>query len=273
MSNRALLAQCEMISLESDSGTNAVVRAVKRLPDYFECAKSAMSKSVLTPIQQLFQSSDNDWYKKKLSTLSYIELQTIEVACPMGFKGDYVKYTKDLLTAVEMAGAVLSKNLIPYSEWLEGKLGDPSTLASLTTAKVQGLETLKVEDQIKHLQTFFVPDGRENATTQYQHLVRRNADWMEISERMRKIETIMSESYHKAMMEGTQRLTNNLDQLLHRIETDPTAYKLSNATVKTLAEITFESARAVEFYALIRFKVRELETAMTDMREKLDHLK
>lgn len=271
MSSRFLLAQCEMISLESESGAAASASAVQRLPSYFQAVKSYLSKSVISPIENHFTSNDGAVFEKELKAHSYLELQDILIACPQGFKSDYITYTKALLEAAEMAGSVLAKNIEPYNRWLEIKLGSPETLNSLVTGKVEHFETLKTEAEIKTLQSYFVSNGKEYAETPYHNLVRRNNDWTEIHQRMVKIEAIFSPEHHKAVMEGTQRLSNNLDKLLTRIT--ESNLKVSATAIKTLAERSLQCAQAVEFYALVRYKVQELESAMQDMHAKLKAVK
>lgn len=272
MSHSALLAKCEMISLESESGAAASAFAVKRLPDYFNAVKNFMAKSVTTPFERHFSGSNNrfDWTRGALRHFSYIELQDTLVACPLGFKGDYVNYTKALLEASELASQVFGKCLVPYNAWLEAKLGDPSTFNSLITAKVEGYQKLEVEKQIDHLHKFFVDNGREFGETAYKNLVRRNNDWAEIADRMRKIEAIFTDEQHKYVMDTTSRLTKNLDTLLHRLETESHNYKLSSPAIKTLAERSYECARAVEYYALVRGKVVEMESALKDLSVHLN---
>ncbi len=272
MSHSALLAKCEMISLESESGAAASAFAVKRLPDYFNAVKNFMAKSVTTPFERHFSGTNDrfDWTRGALRRFSYIELQDMLVACPLGFKGDYVNYTKALLDASELASQVFGKCLVPYNAWLEAKLGDPSTFNSLITAKVEGYQKLEVEKEIDHLQKFFIDSGREFGETAYKNLVRRNNDWAEITDRMRKIEAIFTDEQHKYVMDTTSRLTKNLDTLLHRLETESHNYKLSSPAIKTLAERSYECARAVEYYALVRGKVVEMETALKDLQEKVN---
>jgi hypothetical protein len=268
----SLLSQCEMISLESESGLASAAQAAKRLPHYFDSVKSYMAKSVLDPILDLFTTTDADWYSKGLNKQAYIDLQDVEVACPMGFTGDYVKYLKVLTEAAEAASLVLNRNVAPFNEWLEAKLGDPLTLSAVMGARVQGYTDLNCSDHWHRVNAFFTKQSREFATTKYKNLVRRNADWIDIVKGVKFLETNLNDVYHKSVMEHTNRLAQNLDTLLHRIEQDPVTYQLSGAVVKTLAERSYECAKAVEFYALIRFKMRELESALHDTKAKIQSI-
>lgn len=266
----SLRSQYEMISLESESGLASAAQAAKRLPHYFDNVKAYMAKSILDPVLSLFDSSTESWFTRGLNKRSYIDLQDLEVACPLGFTGDLLSYSKDLLESARAASEVLNKNISPFNEWLEQKLGDPETLNSSVGSKVTDYVDLKVENHWQKLHHHFTKDSRELATTKYKHLVRRNADWTEIVKNLSAVDHLLNKEYHQRVMSHTNRLTENLDQLLSRIEHEPDKYKLSGQVIKTLAERSYDTAKSVEYYALVRFKRRELETAMLDIKNKIE---
>lgn len=267
-----LRSQCEMISLESDSGLASAAQAAKRLPHYFDTVKNYLSKSVFEPVLNLFDTNDSSWFTRGLNKRSYIELQDVEVACPMGFTGDLVSYSRDLLHAAKLSSEILPKNVLPFNDWIETRLSDPATLNAATSAKVPNYIDLKVESAWEKVNHYFSKAPKEMSTTRYKNIIKRNADWVEIVKNVAELDAILNKTLHTAVIANTNRLTGNLDNLLHRIEQDPATYKLTGQVIKTLAERSYDCAKSVEFYALIRFKRRELEVAMTDIKAKIESI-
>lgn len=271
-----LRRQRDIISLEAVSGEGALGTAASRLPSFFTSAKSFFSKHLGEPITDFFAKKDLTFFARKIQKTPYADLRPIQVSVPAGLKVDYLTYITTLLNSTTAIRSLKFDILVPYAAWLSNKLGNPSSLASNSnTLNIQGYKPHDIEELEKLINDCFVaPQAVQTATMAYGTALKRNTDWTLIAEQMALLEQEFDEKGHKEIVKFVDHTSELLHKLIARIEEDKKKeeYKLSPTTMKAMSETTYAIACEIEFYGLLRHRVKELNVSLKAAAAKVTDL-
>lgn len=265
----------DVITLESNSGAVALESAINRLPDFFGTVKLAFNKylGAMPSITALFSSRTVKDIAQKVSNKQYTALRSLEVYTPPGLKTDYLSYAEVLEASVKKMLTLKQEILQPFASWLGAKLGNPASLASITTnLNITGYSSHNTEKLSKDLTACFHNSGRLEVLSTYGAVIKRNGDWATIGKISEALNTAFSDVHHKEIVALVNQCTNMMDQLMLRMEEEPQTYKMSPAAIQALAAVSYDIGRELEFYGLLRHRINEFNKAVTDTAGKLDQV-
>ena len=262
--------QRDVITLESSSGAVALEHAVGRLPDFFSNIRTAFNTYLAEPAVRLLTPSNAYSMKLFSDNKSYVDLRKMEAYVPPGLSVDYLTYTEVLKDGAKQMQTIRQDVLTPFSAWLASKLGNPSSLAALTVnLKIDGVHLHSVEKLEKRIQSCFNPNVKQESLTTYGAVVRRNADWVLLQKDMEHLNSAFSPDQHREIVELVNRCTSQIDTLMRRMEEEPDVYKISPPAVAALANMCYQIARELEFYGMLRNRIKELSHAIDTTSQKL----
>lgn len=262
--------QRDVITLESSSGAVALEHAVGRLPDFFLNVRATFSKYLSQPATMLFQKRDITTVAERTKNKAYTELRGQEAFVPPGLKVDYLSYAQTLSEGAKQMRLIRQEVLLPFASWLGTKLGNPSSLSTLTiNLDVSGLHLHSVEKLEKKIQSCFNLQGRQEAMTTYGQVIKRNADWLPLAKEVDYLTTSFNETQNAEIIELVNRCTNQIDTLMQRMQEDPQQYKISPPAVAALVNLCYEIACELEFYGLLRNRISELCHAINTTAQKI----
>lgn len=250
---------CDVISLEAVAGGNAVDTAVNKLPSLFDQASEFLTKTVLQTLGDFFGVKNIGWLSLNASRANYSELRGIPVTVPQGFKGSLVDYGNTLIKAVEEMDDLEADVLSPFASWLSQRVSDPESLKSLTNGvKIPGLHEPKIEGIQKQLDRYF-PDKADSETAVYGEVIKRQADWTDLNNQVKKLNTIYANGKFEKIQKRLPELSHLLNVLAERMREDKgtEVYQFSSVNVEKLSKVVYEIARHVEFYGVLRSRVDE----------------
>ena len=258
-----------VISLEARAGLTAI--ATGRLPDFFASVKGTFNTYLAQPLKNMFSARGLSWFAREIAKASYPAMRGTEVYIPAGLKTDYLTYGKVLETATESMASLKHDVLQPFQKWLAQKLGNPSSLNSLTAdAKIENYKSHATPKLEKSIQDCFNLHGKQEVVTAYENAVKRNADWAAISAVADKLNAAFSDAAHKEIVDQVNEITGMMDTLMRRIKEDPDTYKLSATSLTLLSNVSLALAQEIEFYGLLRHRMGEYSKAVVDTMEKLE---
>lgn len=262
--------QRDLIAMESFSGPTALANAVRQMPEFLQNARSYIQQFLSAPATATFDKRGLEEATRRLAPSSYSALRPLPYPIPPGLRVGYLEYA-DALYASGVAIHDIQKTAIdPFTSWLRKKLGDPKSLLSNTTAfSFDETQPRAVERALKNMDNMFNKNGIVESSAEYGRVVRRNEDWHAVGKMVQSTVELFSEAQQKALVRSVDDLNATLQKLFDRIEQDPDEYKVSGGTIKAIATTTYEIARLVEQYALIRGKLHELVKAIEECRVKL----
>lgn len=269
---QSLKHQQEMISLEAMSGENALSKALMRLPGFFKDAREYITSHIGNPLAHIFAKKDLQWTALKINDTSYTQIKDESVPVPPGLKTDYLSYSTTLLQSSIGANEILTRTVLEFERWISKKLGNPSTLASLSQSLPSHLTmdfetTEKLYTKIS--QHFVASNQIQHASVKYEQAFRRNADWIHLLENVDKINKYFTTENHDALKRHVSNIVDMVEKLTQRIEEDSKQYAMSSIGLKRLSETIYHIAREVEIYGILKFKVEELFTALDYLRADL----
>lgn len=249
---------CDVISMEAVAGGNATDKAAARLPAFLDKAVEFLTHTVFSPIGSLFKTKDLSWLASNVAGRSYSEMRGLAVVAPQGFKGSLAEYSSALVKAVEEFQDLEKDVLSPYGSWLGQRVADPASLKALTNSlKIPGLQAPKLEATQKQLDHYF-PSKVDSKEPIYGEVIRRQADWVELYNNIKKLNTLYANGKFEAVQKKVPELSQLLEVLSQRMGEFQGEYQLSSINTERLAKVTFEIAEQIEFYGVIRHRVEEL---------------
>lgn len=259
------------ISMEAASGLEAADKAAERIPTFLESAAEYLNRNVFQPLSNAFATKDLNWVANELQRKNYSEMRAIKISAPENFKGSLLDYGTALLAASEDMDALHDKVLVPLDSWVNGRLGDPNSLKSLTnTLKVPGLHDMPIDALNKRLDRFF-PDKADTRVPIYGEVIARQSDWKGIADTVRKINTVYANGNYEKVCKKQAELTYSLRLLAKRIGEAPEEYKLSSVTTEQLSKVVIGVAEQIEFYGVLRSRVDQYLRSISDNQVLMAH--
>jgi hypothetical protein len=248
----------DAISMEA-TAPDTVQQAAARLPVLLDKASEYLSKALTQLLGDFAGIKNISWMALNAQRRPYSELRSLRIVAPEGFQGTFVEYGEFLIKTVETMEDLAQDVLEPFASWISQRIDDPDTLKSLTnTLKIPGLRTPKVESLQKSLDAFF-PDGYAPNSYVYGQLFKRQSDWLEINDYVKKLNTLYANGKYEKVQKQLPDLTQLLTVLGARIseKKDVETFQVSSITLEQLSKVTFEIAELVEFFGVLRHRVDE----------------
>lgn len=257
-----------VISLESQSDAT-VASAAERIPGFLDKITEFFTQNVAQPIGTLFSRKDVVWMADNASRRPFNEMRGYRVYVPVGFKGSLADYGQLLLEAAGKMDRILDEVLVPYGRWVAEKVSNPKSLSNLTnTLQIPGLKDLDIRPLEVRLDAFF-PDRNRHTTAIYGEVFARQQDWERCSSALRKLEDLYKNGRYDRTRAKVRELSELLEKLAVVIRENRIEYQVSSVTIKQLSDITFEIAKMVEFYGILRHRVDEYARSMQDTVDEL----
>jgi len=259
---------CDVLSLEAFAGLNALKSAIDRLPNLFSKAgrffKSKFNLFSKQP-KALFSAHGLENAYKKADQKSYANLQHIVVHAPEGLQVSLLKYTRLLKKQADTASKLLPDVINPYNNWLGQVVENPSILAQNTSRlNIEGFQNINFEPIEKEIQACFVTHGQRTNRVHYSKAFERNQDLLELSKELDEMSNLFSSKMHQEILDKNLRMSELLNGLIEVVETNKGGLKVSSTTIKALADTTYHTARLMEQYGLLRFRLLELDHSVKE---------
>lgn len=271
----SIKTQYEMIALESATAVMAPAGTIARLPDFFAAAKKTIFSFFKTDSK--YVAFDGRAYRNQLDQLTHTDynvLRGLEFPVPPGLRVPFITYSTALYTASTHTAEIQTKLLDPFASWLRARLGAPITLASLSTPMVLDKKLLSsLDDDIVAIGEMFQSNGVIQAKRPYEQIVRANSEWRLVMEQIGQANALFTDKGRALMIRSAEEITDLLDRLIDRHQSDSETYKMSGANLKSLASATYAVASSIEKYALIRTRLLELTVATEDCMAQLKKLR
>lgn len=268
MTIESIARQRRMISLESNTLSNALSAATDRLPAYIDDVKSFLS--TLLNLEPAI--APRDLGKQEtialLKKIPYTTLQSNMVYVPPGLSVPYLELAKALADSVSVATAVYDDVLAPFSKWISAMLSNPEKLSSITAANISGLKLHNLEHSVKELAACF--NAPQNQTEiSFGKAFKRVSDVDTAADILNKVVIKANHRDYSDIREAVGFITKQIDMLIRRIGEDPETYKLSGSVTAALADITHTMAIHCEFYSGFQYQLLSTVKAFKDTEVKL----
>lgn len=244
------------ISMEALS-SEAADQVAAKIPSFLDKASEFLSQTVLQKIGDWFGGKDLGWMSVNATRRPYSEIRGIQLDAPQGFKGSLVEYGNVLVKAVEATEDLEKDVLLPYGTWVAQRIEDPTSLRSVTgTLRIPGLQHPKVESLQKSLDSFF-PDKTTTDGYIYGDLIRRQGDWTDLSNIIKKLNTLYANGKFEKVQKKVPELADMVGLLAQRLNEGEGDIQFSPITVEQLSKVTIQVAEEVEFAGILRHRVDE----------------
>lgn len=265
-----LEAQSNVLSLEAMHNELGLESALSQLPQFISKIRGFFADRLGNPLQFNFLGDRRTKFLKSVEKTTYLDFKNVTLYVPQGLTCQYLEHAKVLDDAVSTCLTMEADVLDPLIKWLGERIGNPSSLASVTSAlKIDGFSGKDFEKQEKNYHACFVAHGKKESEVPYQKAIARQNDWAKVLAGLESMELRMSIDLHNRLIEKMKRLDDLLETLVRRMKESPNAYRLSPRATSDLAQTVFSAARRLEFYALTKFRLEEYSVAVKDSIEKL----
>ncbi len=253
----------ELVSVEAFAGTEGLRSATRRLPQIFAGAKAFYARFTGNLAAFMFKTGDIRDTASALEKHNYLDIRSIAVTVPEGLAVDLLSYTQTLLNSTTVAQSLIKDVLAPFEHYLATLLGDPSQLSSLTARmQVPSMRLHQLEPSEKKIIGCFVTSGRREAIVTFGKAFHRIADVRALSAELERLEGAFNREDQKRIIELTRRITDMLGEICTLIEGQGTDARTSPAAVKALSDMSFQVARELEHYGLVRYRLTELSNSV-----------
>lgn len=264
-----LQTESGIVAIEAFAGTESLGKAVARLPAIFGSAKAFYAKYLGNLGAFYFKTKELRDISSKLEQVSYVDIRNIDVLVPEGMVVDLPQYVQTLNQAGATAQKLESDVLKPFETWLAQMLGDPENLRNLTqNLKIPAMRLHDTKAAEKQIQACFAHTGRREGLVKYSQAFRRNSDVGVVAEELEQLEANFGMDGQKRIVQYTDRITMMMGELITLINGNPE--KASPAAVRNLSDITFQVARELEHYGLLRYRITELSNSMGETMKSIN---
>ena len=259
------------LSLEAHCGEASLENALDQLPDFIGQIRSFFTDKIGSPLKINFVGINRFWFNKSIMKTTYTDFKNVTVFVPQGLDTTYLDYQSVLTDAVAASVKLEEAVLDPLIKWLGERLGNPMSLSSSVSAlRIPGFAALKIEAIEERIHESFIKTGQKQSEVPYPQAIRRQGDWDTMVKGIESMEMLMTEDYHKRLLEKMRRLDDLLATLVRRVKESPETYKFSSQALADLATTTYTAARHLEFYGLTKYRLEEYSTAVRDSIAKLE---
>jgi len=268
-SMEALQTQRDIIAVESFAGADSLRAAVARLPALFGSAQTFYAKFMGNPGTFYFKTKDLRDTADKLTHINYADIRNIDVLVPEGLATDLLAYVRVLNQSGDLADKLESEVLAPFETWLGTMLGAPENLRNLSqNLQIPGFRLHDTKAVEKKIQDSFTHSGRRESLVKYGKAFHRNQDIYDLVKELEKLERAFGLDGQKRIVKLTERITMMMGELVTMVHGNPDI--ASPAAVKNLSDITFQLARELEHYGLLRYRITELSNSITETQKAIN---
>lgn len=231
-----------------------------KLPEYFNKVTGFVGG--LLPDSDLQLDLLNDRKHYELSKKGdYMTLRRYPVMVPKGLAVSYLKHLKTLSKAQDAVDGLITETLQPFEKHLATLLSNPDTLMSQRESKIiDKVVTHDIDALRDTIAKDFSRDGAEKR--KYGDLIGRQGDWPQVAGEFNDLVERLARVPRKEVLALVELITEHLDKLLQRMETDPETYQATGISISELAKVSFVMAQEVEFYATHSFMLEQLQVSI-----------
>jgi hypothetical protein len=232
----------------------------QKLPAYFSKVTEFVSNSLSDVDVELDLLNESKHYQLSKKS-NYMLLRRTPVMVPKGLATTYLKHLSTLNKAQDAVDGLIQETLEPFEKHLAVLLTDPSTLQSQRESKiVDKVVTHDIESIRDLIAKDFSRDGAERRP--YGDLITRQAEWPKIASEYNDLVERLARVPRKTVLDLVKTISEHLDKLLQRMESDPETYAASGVSISELAKVSFVMAQEVEFYATHTFMIEQLQASI-----------
>lgn len=264
----ALQTQRDIIAVEAFAGSDSLKQSISRMVSLFGSAKTFYARFLGNTGAFYFKTKELRDTADKLTHVNYADIRNIDVLVPEGLDTDLLSYVRVLNQSGDLAEKLESEVLGPFEKWLATMLGAPENLRNLTqNLQIPDFRLHDTKVVEKKIQDCFIHSGRREGLVKYGKAFHRNQDLFELVKELEKLEKAFGLDGQKRIVQLTERITMMMGELVTMINGNPNL--VSSASVKNLSDITFQLARELEHYGLLRYRITELSNAVTETHKSI----
>lgn len=264
----ALEALASVAALEAFSLRAVANRAADIIPSLAHALTEALAvhkgdKYDLKPL-----SINHIVLKKALASASYLQVTSLNVFIPQGFKGNFSDYTTTLLLAVKFTNGIEAR-MTKFNQLVSALISDKSTRLS-TSDLSTATNSMESEREIvrKALGEFVSPNGSRHNRASLGDVYR---SLTEITDVNSKIVDLLEKANELTLLQ-VKKLADDASELLTVLGEEAakgTIGELSNESYRSLASATLTMARDVELHSVLMFSVYQAKKAAEDTAAEL----
>lgn len=206
-------------------------------------------------------ASEQSYMLREIPKHTYVDLMDLTAYKPQGLEVDLVEYVDNLEVAVSHATETFHK-LLPEFTLMLSRLISQEDYQMNSASMVKQYKDLDKQREImnKDIGGCF-KKGSTEAQTTYGKLVKRNADWKEIFERVEKMTIAMNGVDRKVLNKKVEETVELLSVLANKIERGELA-KISPQLVEGISEGAYQLGSELEFFSVTYYRLMELTGTM-----------
>lgn len=262
-----LLGSDRLKDLLTDVYTDSVVCKLTERVAYLFSNKRDIVPFTMT---QGFSSKTKNWINQN----DYLNLAEISVYAPVGLKCSLIEYIEALEKTLSHMVGIETELLDPILASLGTYLNSPQQLKS-SSFKVKGkLLNIKVDDVSAPVAKLFDPREKSD-TIPYKQAFRRNGDLEVVSERLMALQDNINRVNTKSVEEKVSEIFKQVKYIVDTIKSDEFEEEfgeVSKNTTRQMADVVYQAATWVEYFAVFQHQLLTLSTAMADTDKKIQRL-
>lgn len=260
----------QQIAMESGVLSNMVNSIKNIFPDLISTLRNSFSHTENLPAIEIRLTNDQKFLIKEINQFNYIDIAELSTQVPEGFVGNYIDYTKELITIIDDISDVNGKVLQPYSVYLSTFLTNKDAKYN-TKDQTRLYNSMKVarEHHVKSLGHYF-KDSSNVSKVKIGQVIKRNSDFQLVYNQTGVIAKKIYSINLKTLNENVKRCLDMLDMIIEKIEKNEIEH-VSPEVTQNLAFGAYEVAREIEFFSVIYFKVLALTTSVDATTVKVNN--
>lgn len=269
-----------LVSLEAATGgvhNRAEGQMILNLQNFLDTGKSVVfTMGKVIKGFSLLGFSTNNKALAFVKSKNFTEIRTLPIHIPMGLDVAFLQYVSVIDKMITLSENVLSDVIKPSVAFIGEYLSDPEKLNSVN-GNTSFREIKFREKQIEEVKAELnrcIKDSKTEAMGRYGDYFERNDDYIKVQMHAGAFDKRMERTDKpEDVFEEVSTLIQRIELLQLRIEQDPETYKLAKGVAGYIADVVFNMAKEVEFYAACQTIIKSFMTTVNDNNDLLAKLR
>lgn len=235
---------------------------------------TSISKGALTPLASFNPfSSDARLLKGFVDSNDYLDIATINIVVPPGFKGDLLTYTQLLKRMFDIVAKLDEDVLAPVQDAVTQTIGSNKEMGVATIDRYRHkvlFHTNEITEFKTNLQSHFVV-GDTNETIRFSKAFTRLRDYVMFNEELDKMGRVLKDSSTAKIAKRVQEISETANLLNMRLKQGKLEH-LRDAQAEFVTSLLIQAATEVEFYAALVTMIQQLFSVRENINSHLNRI-
>lgn len=202
---------------------------------------------------------------------NYVQLSSMELPAPTGFKGPWTDYLAAIADGVALMESFRKDVLVPTKFYFSQLLGAPELLSSIAPQQAESEIKDRTESRnavMGRVALTFEPNSNSENTT-FGHGFPRLSDWTHCAGLVETLNYRLGTCAPESMLKDVEETVKIMELLALRMKQDSDRYAVSGPRAKALSQLSLNLGNEAQFYTSLYYQLQTITESFVKSTEAL----